>query len=130
MSDKNAPYIVPVNFVFVPHDTWGTVYIHSARQGRKIDFLRNNPRVCLEIDFPGETIPPSGGRPCDTGFAYTSLIGEGTIRECREQDEIVRGLKLLTKKYTGMDAEFTGEQTRTVTVLAVELQTVTGKSNQ
>jgi hypothetical protein len=40
-----APYVVPVNYLFDGQD----VYIHSL-PGRKIDALRANPRVCLQVD--------------------------------------------------------------------------------
>jgi hypothetical protein len=40
-----APYVVPVNYHFDGKD----IYIHSL-PGRKIDAMRANPRVCLQVD--------------------------------------------------------------------------------
>src|SRR5262249_47340784 len=40
-----APYVVPVNYVFDGTD----IYIHSL-PGKKINALRSNPRVCLQVD--------------------------------------------------------------------------------
>jgi hypothetical protein len=39
------PYVVPINYFFDGKD----VYIHSL-PGRKIEALRANPRVCLQVD--------------------------------------------------------------------------------
>jgi uncharacterized protein len=39
------PYVVPVNYIFDGKD----IYIHSL-PGKKIDALRANPRVCLQVD--------------------------------------------------------------------------------
>lgn len=39
------PYVVPVNYFFDGKD----IYIHTL-PGKKIDALRANPRVCLQVD--------------------------------------------------------------------------------
>lgn len=43
--DDGGPYVVPVNYVF--HND--SIYVHSL-PGRKIKALRENPRVCLQVD--------------------------------------------------------------------------------
>jgi hypothetical protein len=40
-----APYVVPVNYLFDGQD----VYLHSL-PGKKVNALRANPRVCLQVD--------------------------------------------------------------------------------
>jgi nitroimidazol reductase NimA-like FMN-containing flavoprotein (pyridoxamine 5'-phosphate oxidase superfamily) len=40
-----GPYVVPVNYIFDGND----IYIHSL-PGKKINALRANPRVCLQVD--------------------------------------------------------------------------------
>ena len=42
------PYITPVNFV----DLDGNIYFHCAPSGEKLDNLKQNPRVCFEVDVP------------------------------------------------------------------------------
>ncbi len=44
-SHDNQPYIVPVHFAVDD----GDVYLFSM-PGQKIDWMRENPRVCLELD--------------------------------------------------------------------------------
>jgi nitroimidazol reductase NimA-like FMN-containing flavoprotein (pyridoxamine 5'-phosphate oxidase superfamily) len=39
------PYVVPVNYLFDGRD----IYIHTL-PGKKLDALRDNPRVCLQVD--------------------------------------------------------------------------------
>ena len=41
----DGPYVVPVNYFFDGND----IYIHSL-PGKKINALRANPRVCLQVD--------------------------------------------------------------------------------
>jgi nitroimidazol reductase NimA-like FMN-containing flavoprotein (pyridoxamine 5'-phosphate oxidase superfamily) len=40
-----GPYVVPVNYIFDGKD----IYIHSL-PGKKINALRANPRICLQVD--------------------------------------------------------------------------------
>jgi len=54
MCDEDMPYIVPLNFGYTLTDGVLTLYFHCAPEGRKVDILRRNPRVCFEMDIPRE----------------------------------------------------------------------------
>ena len=71
LVDGDSPYIVPVNFAV--HDNH--LYFHSAMDGRKIDILRKNNKVCFEIDIDTEIFKSS--EPCSWGMKYLSVIGFG-----------------------------------------------------
>lgn len=42
---EGAPYVLPINYVYED----GVAWVHSL-PGLKIDAMRRNPRVCLQID--------------------------------------------------------------------------------
>jgi nitroimidazol reductase NimA-like FMN-containing flavoprotein (pyridoxamine 5'-phosphate oxidase superfamily) len=44
-SLDNQPYVLPINFVYEPDN----VYVFSTF-GQKIEWMRTNPKVCLEVD--------------------------------------------------------------------------------
>jgi hypothetical protein len=44
----NQPYIVPVAFAYEP----GHIYVFSTT-GKKIEWMRQNPKVCLQVDEIG-----------------------------------------------------------------------------
>jgi len=46
-AHDNQPYVVPINFAFDGQHVYGFTTV-----GQKIDWMRANPRVCLEIDEP------------------------------------------------------------------------------
>jgi hypothetical protein len=46
-SHRNQPYIVPIHFSFEPERR--RIYAFSS-VGQKIEWMRQNPAVCLEID--------------------------------------------------------------------------------
>ena len=44
-GDDGYPYSVPMNFVYED----GKIYFHGAKEGHKIDAIRNNPKVSMSI---------------------------------------------------------------------------------
>jgi nitroimidazol reductase NimA-like FMN-containing flavoprotein (pyridoxamine 5'-phosphate oxidase superfamily) len=67
---ENQPYIVPIYFVYEPNHLYG-----FSTFGQKIEWMRSNPRVCLEI---GE-VP--------NHFRWTSLIVSGRYEELPDEPE-------------------------------------------
>ncbi len=122
MSDGGTPYVVPVCFGYED----GTVYVHSAKEGRKIDILRKNASVCVEFDKPGDLV--EAPKACGFGIHFRSVIGSGTARFVEDTAERVRGLNAIMRQYTGRDFEFTEPEARSVVVLAVALEQVSGKA--
>ena len=66
-GDNGQPYITPINFV-IRDDK---IYFHTGFQGRKLDNLRYNPQVCLEISEPGKIYATPHARNF-TCLLYTS----------------------------------------------------------
>ena len=66
-SLDNQPYVVPVSFSYEP----GCVYIFSTL-GKKIKWMRKNPKVCLQADEIGNR------------SNWLSVIVTGTYLELRE----------------------------------------------
>lgn len=62
-------YIVPVNYVYQDN----AVYAHSG-EGKKINMLRANPRVCFQVD------------EIDNMFKWKSVILWGTFEELKGQE--------------------------------------------
>ncbi len=92
---KEYPYIVPVSFGTEMIEGKAVVYFHCAREGLKVDLIRENPRVCVEGDIFIKI------EPTDHGITtrYESVIGFGECRFVEDMDEIVHGLKVLTEHY-------------------------------
>ena len=56
IMDENGPYIVPVNYGYVRKEGKVILYIHGAREGKKIDLIRKNANVGVEIDYRHELV--------------------------------------------------------------------------
>ncbi len=71
LSDGGTPYVVPMNFGLGEN----CIYLHCAAEGRKLDIIRRNDRVCFEMDLFREEI--LGQSACGCSARYESAIGFG-----------------------------------------------------
>ncbi|MDR0452634.1 MAG: pyridoxamine 5'-phosphate oxidase family protein [Treponema sp.] len=127
MADGSQPYVVPLNYGF-EFDTGGLVlYFHGAGEGKKIDILKKNSRVCFEID--GEHGLSEGKNACEYGFYFASVIGFGNACFIDSEAEKARALAALMRHQTGEDRAFafSPAQLSAVTVFKVTALSFTGK---
>lgn len=118
------PYVVPVHFVY----TEGRILVHSAREGRKIDMIRKNPKVCLEIDeYLGLKSAESA---CGYGSRFRSLIAFGRARFVEAEEEKRGALQLLMAKYAERSFDFSAGDVEGVGIIEIELDNITGKQGK
>ncbi len=124
LVDGNYPYIVPVNFAV--HEDH--LYFHSAREGKKIDILRKNNKVCFEIDVSTEII--KGKEPCFCGMKYLSVIGFGQAFFIEKSNEKKKALDLLMEKYAGTNSFSYNEKIfKKVLVIDIRIEKISGKKS-
>ena len=125
MVDDGAPYVVPMNYGYTMEDGRLTLYLHGATTGRKLDVLRVNPRVFVEIDT--DVVPFEGKAACQHGTCYSSVMGEGTAEIIEDPEGKMQGLGILMKTQTGKDFEFNEKMVSGVTVIRIHVRDYTAK---
>jgi len=85
----SVPYIVAMNFGYRWDDRL-ILYFHCAREGRKLELMERNDRVCFQMDVDHE--PIRGKRACDWGMGYRSLAGTGRLSRVADGAEKREGL--------------------------------------
>ncbi len=118
----DSPYIVPVSFGYQD----SCLYFHSAPEGRKMDILRLNPRVCFEMDTD-HAIVRSPDSPCKWSARYRSVIGFGTASIIEEPREKAAALNIITGHYGADPYDFSEEELAGVSVVRIEIESMTGK---
>lgn len=127
LFDDNFPYIVPLHFGYEYAEGKLIFYMHSAKEGHKLDLIRRNQNVCIELDCDTELI--SGGDiPCSYSSSFASLIGRGLAEILDDEQEKVRGLYLLMKNQTGREFEITPQMASAVAVIKVVVCDFSAKS--
>jgi len=102
------------------------LYFHSANEGRKIEIIKKNPRVCFSISICDPFV--AGERACNYGMKYRSVVGYGKIRIVEDNEEKLSGLNLLMDQYTGKsDWNYEDEMLKKTTVSCLEVEQISGK---
>jgi nitroimidazol reductase NimA-like FMN-containing flavoprotein (pyridoxamine 5'-phosphate oxidase superfamily) len=123
LYDGEYPYVVPLNYGYRN----GCMYFHCAREGRKIDILRKNDRVCIEVDI--DTRIKQGDTPCRWTTKYRSVIGFGRARIVDDETGKKEGLDVILAHYGGSTGGYDGKSLQRTTVIEVVLESVTGKQS-
>ena len=120
------PYIVPLSHAY--DASARALYFHTAVEGRKIDCIQANPRVCLEVEG-NVTVREGDGRGCAWGLHYESVIGYGVIREIADDGEKDAALRRIMRQQSGRDQNWTfAPKVLALTrVWALDIESVTGK---
>ena len=127
MIDGGAPYVVPMQYGYVFTDGALALYLHSAQEGRKIDCIKKNPNVFIELETDIALI--SGGDiPCKYSSAYASVMGDGTAEIVEDPKEKVFGLESIMKTQTGKAFTVSEEMAAAVSVIKISVPRVTAKS--
>ncbi len=121
LSDAVEPYIVPLCFGYDGE----ALYFHSASDGRKIDILRKNSRVCFEFDIPEGMREAEQG--CRWGIKYRSVIGFGTAEIVDDQEDKKKALGIIMAQYSDKEYIFPEDVVTKTTVIKVVIARVTGK---
>ena len=127
MIDGDRPYVVPLHYGYTLENGALTLSLHSAREGRKLDVLRQNDRVAFVLETNVSQV--SGGDiPCKYGEAYASVMGEGRAVLLTDSAEKMAALSILMKTQTGRDFAFTPAMTDAVAVLRLDVDNFTAKA--
>jgi len=129
LFDTEYPYVVPMHYGYENRDGNIIFYMHSAKEGHKLDLIRRNQNVCVELECDIELVP-GGDIPCKYGSTFSSVIGRGYAEILKDEREKIHGLKLLMMNQTGREFEFDGSMADTVEVIRVTVHSFTAKSNQ
>jgi nitroimidazol reductase NimA-like FMN-containing flavoprotein (pyridoxamine 5'-phosphate oxidase superfamily) len=122
LIDDDEPYVVPVNFGYKKN----RIYFHSAREGRKIDVIRNNPKVCFNIVTDIKVVRPS---PDSCTTKYKSVTGTGIATIVEDIREKLDGLKSIMRQTIGCEYALSREKVDSVLVVRIDIQKITGKQS-
>lgn len=126
MVDEGEPYVIPLSFGYeILEDKSLVLYFHSAKEGRKLDILYKNPKVCFEMMKEG--MPVHAETPCNSGYYYSSVIGYGEVEFIEDTDKKCKALSKMFQHQAGKEVLFTKEQADTVCVFQVISVNFTGK---
>lgn len=125
---ENGPAIVPMTFGYEISGGEFIFYLHGAKEGRKIEAWRADPRVAFDITGIDEihcAVPP-----CASTTKYAGIIGAGKIETLDGDDEKCHALDMIMK-HCGSPGphEYPAGMLAATAVFRIKAETVRGKSN-
>lgn len=100
-ADETGVYIVPMNFGYCCEGDQLVLYFHGAKEGKKMELVRKEPSVGIEMDCGHELV--EGNLACQYSYRYASVIGRGTAHEVTAPEEKLKALGLIMKHQTGKE---------------------------
>ncbi len=125
LCEGDRPYIVPMNFGYKD----GYLYLHSAREGRKIDILKKNKNLCFQIDRDCEVT--GAGAPCNWSMRYCSVVGFGKAMFVENIKEKIEALNVIVEQHIGKpQGDYPKETLNRLAVIKVKIEELTGKMSE
>jgi uncharacterized protein len=123
LCDRDRPYVFPMNFGICGNN----IFLHAAREGRKIDIIKENNNVCFEAET--NIVSVDSDLVCDFGMKYFSVIGNGKAYIAENDDEKKKGLDCIVKKYSKNkdDVGYDEKMLEKVLIIRIEIENMTGK---
>lgn len=107
------------------------IFFHTATEGRTLSNVRQNPRVCLEVDWRGRWLPAKTALAFSV--EYTGVVVFGQARLLEDAAEKERALQGLLDKYfadlePGLDYRpITQEELDQTAVFSIEIEAWSAK---
>jgi nitroimidazol reductase NimA-like FMN-containing flavoprotein (pyridoxamine 5'-phosphate oxidase superfamily) len=123
--DEPYPYIVPLSFGFSFDEDRLVLYFHCAKEGKKLELLKQNNHVSFEMDHLVNLIieEPS----CKSTMEYESVFGVGLL-QLADSNEKEAALMFVMQHYSEKTAfSFDKSIVERTTVLILHVTHITGK---
>ncbi len=121
--DDDYPYIVPMNYGY--HNN--ALYFHCAGEGKKIELLRRNNKVCFEIEQSSEIIKDPVS--CNWTMKYCSVIGYGIIEILSDHESKKEGLDIIMRHYGKNDNTYKQKVIEEMLILKLSITSLRAKKS-
>lgn len=126
MCDGDTPYVLPTTYGYAD----GHMYFHSSKQGRKMDVLRENNRVCFVVDTGHELVQGPLDTSCKSTIKFKSVIGTGRAKMVEDPAEKRKAMDvIMAQMFGGAGFKYTEEGVRDMAIIRVDIESLTGKKS-
>jgi nitroimidazol reductase NimA-like FMN-containing flavoprotein (pyridoxamine 5'-phosphate oxidase superfamily) len=123
LSENDQPYVVPLCFGYKDN----ALYFHSAREGKKVDMLRKNSKVCFEFDTDHEIV--SSESPCKWTMNYRSVVGKGKASLIHDPEAKRQAFDIIMHHYSDKLSAYSEAGLDNSLIIKVEIDGMTGKQS-
>lgn len=120
IGENGYPYGVPVNYVYME----GSIYIHGAMEGHKIDNVKFDPKVSFCVIDYNEIIPSQ----FDTHYDSVIVFGKGEEIEGKEKELALEGfIHKYSKDFLDSGKKYINGLKDKTKIIKINIDHMTGK---
>lgn len=123
VDENNLPYLLPFNFGYAN----GTIFLHSGKEGLKIDILRKNPSVCIAFSTDHKLRFQNEEVACSYSMRYRSVLAFGKVEFIEETEQKIENLNIVMGHYTNRKFSYNPPSLREVCTYKVVVEKFTCK---
>jgi len=123
-SAQPVPYLLTLNYAY--HN--GALYFHSANEGRKIDFLVQQPQAAFTVARNLGLITGDSG--CRWTTRFQSVVGHGLIVLLETVAQKRCGLNIFMRHYSDEEFTFPDRALDNTTVFRLDIEHMTAKQSK
>lgn len=124
MINSDVPYVIPLNYGY----DQDYIYIHSKREGKKLDCIKAHPRVCFSISEVVERV--GGQRSCQWTTAFRSLVGYATARVIDDREEKIAGYDIIMKHFGGPVGDYEERYLQQSVIICLKIETMSIRQSE
>jgi len=124
VDNENKPYVIPMNFGFANN----TILLHGAKQGKKIDILKNNPNVCIVFSTDHQLRWQNEEVACSWSMKYRSVLAFGQVEFIDDNKEKEILLHQFMKSYSPKNFKFSKPSLEEVQLIKVPVDKMEGRA--
>ena len=117
-DEEGKPYVIPMNFGFCND----IIYIHGAREGKKVNILRKNPHVCINFSTDHVLRYQNEQVACSWSMKYRSVLCYGKVEFLEDPNEKIAAMNLVMSKYAGREYQFNPPSIREINVMQIKVE--------
>jgi len=127
IAPEGGPYLVPLSYAALPPADGEPLrlVVHGAPDGRKIDALRKDPRVCFEVTVDAALVPAV--RACEVSVRFRSVIGFGRAAFLTDAAARARALAALAERYAPGAPPIDEGEARKIAIVEIRVESATCK---
>lgn len=122
LSDGENPYVIPMNYGYKDN----VFYLHTAPAGKKLELIKKNNKVCVEVTDSIELV--TSEKACGYGTQFRSVLCTGTVNPVIGLKDKIEGLEIIMKQHTGnSEWDIPEAAVSSVVLLTIDIKKITGK---
>ncbi len=118
---SGLPYVLPMNFGYQD----GYIYLHSSRQGMKMDILQQKPDICLAFSTDYVIRYQNEEVACSWSMKYRSVNVYGRVEFIEDPDAKKEAMNIIMKHYDGKEFSYNMPAVREVCVYRISAENFT-----